>query len=207
MLTLSVSAIAWRRTELEGKVDTEKKDKGKYAIGLLCMLVEVGLSGWVGNYFEKHLKDKAANFSVWARNIQISSYSMLIFLPMMYMELAQSDIPPSLFAIFTGWSYVTWTLALLGAVTGFLVAFATKLTDSVTKTLAGTMGLILTYVSEVMILGLNYDMLITLNSGIAILCVLLYNQPLEVKVEKSPAVSDVQLNDVEKTKLLISGNR
>lgn len=176
ILALAVGSIAFRRSALGAATQDKHYDPALYTFGLAAISFEVTLSGWVSNYFEKHLKDKAAGFSVWARNIQMSAFSMLLFIPGFAMEYASSGSEVD--SLFFGWSVVTWMLALVGAGTGFLVAFATKLTDSVTKTFATSMGLLLTYLTEVMLLGTSFDIIIAVNSAIAVLAVLLYNQKL-----------------------------
>ena len=151
-----------------------------------------------------HLKDKTANFSVWARNIQISTWSSCLFVPLYCIELSQASPEVVAAGFFGGWSIVTWGLALLGAITGFLVAFATKLTDSITKTLAATMGLLLTYVSEVFLLGLSFDVFITASSLIAVFCVVLYNTKL-VYEKEGGSKEDMELEPAANEKLVRGG--
>lgn len=207
MLTIAVSSIAYRRAELEGKKEAGKgTDFTMYCMGLGAIMIEVALSGWVSNYIEMHLKDKAANFSVWARNIQISTWSSVIYVPLYFVELSEHP-ETAAGGFFGGWSMVTWSLALIGALTGFLVAFATKLTDSITKTLAGCMGLLLTYVSEVATLGLSFDTFITANSLIAVLCVVLYNSKLVYEEEKEVTAVDMEQDPASNEKLLKGDGR
>ena len=82
----------------------------------------------------------------------MSVTSIVIAVPYLFLEinsLSTEECSVGIWVIFKDWSSVTVALVFMGAATGFLVAFATKLTDAVTKTLAMSMGLLLTYATEV----------------------------------------------------------
>lgn len=107
-----------------------------WLLGLLAVVVEVVLSGFASIYFEKVLKSADETYSVWDRNFQLASWSILVYAP-----LTLHENPASPFA---GWSWMAAACAAAGALGGVLVALSLKYADSVTKTIATTGSIVLT---------------------------------------------------------------
>ena len=99
-------------------VEANERKMTEWFIGMAASLGDVILSGFVSIYFEKVLKSKTETYSVWDRNFQLAFWSMVIYFPWAIYEHPTAP--------FHGWSAVTVTLALLGAIGGILVALVIK---------------------------------------------------------------------------------
>merc|ERR1712083_762555 len=99
-----------------------------------------------------------------------------------------------LMSFFAGWSLITWFVAILMACGGLLVAFATKHADSVAKTIATSVALVLVVVLEILLLGASADPIVILPALIVLLAMETYREagrvskdpPVAVKLPTSP---------------------
>merc|ERR1712007_53330 len=128
---------------------------------------------------ERYLKD--GSFSVWSRNLQVSAWSLFLYVVLEVIqgarivsgetasrvEVGGTNVFQSVYSIFVGWSAVTWLVAILGACGGLLVAFATKHSDAVSKTIATSVAVILVVSLEVPFLGVPLDPIVCIASLIA----------------------------------------
>lgn len=119
---------------------TSSSSHGEWWLGVLAVLVEVFLSGFVSVYFEKVLK--TSSLTVWDRNFQLAVYSSIVYLMLHRFQTSSFDL-------FAGWSFVSMVVALLGALGGILVALCLKYLDSIIKSLCTTGN-------SVVALGLGY---------------------------------------------------
>ena len=79
---------------------------------------------------------KTTTLTVWDRNLQLAVYSMIIYVPWAIWE---SPGDP-----FHGWSPITLTVALLGALGGILVAMVIKYADGLAKNMATASSIVIT---------------------------------------------------------------
>jgi drug/metabolite transporter (DMT)-like permease len=109
------------------------------ALGVVAVLSMSTTSGFAGVYVEKVLKSAGA--SMWARNLQLSVYSVgfgvLQTLFFDWSSLAEHGF-------FHGFSWVAWLTILIGALGGLLVAVVVKYADTVIKGFATSSSIILT---------------------------------------------------------------
>jgi UDP-sugar transporter A1/2/3 len=101
--------------------------------GYGAVLMEVMLSGFASIYFEKVVKSTTEVVTIWERNMQLSFYSIIIYLCMISYDCSFSETPK---ALGENWSGLTMMVAFLGAFGGLLVAATLKYADSILKTLA-----------------------------------------------------------------------
>jgi len=110
-------------------------------LGTVAVLIEVTLSGFASIYFEKVIKIDPQKLSIWERNFQLALGSFPI-----YVLFIITDSPVGGFA--SGWSFLAWIVAALGAAGGLLVALSIKYGDSILKTLATTGAIVLSSVLD-----------------------------------------------------------
>jgi len=108
--------------------------EGAYVVGVVAVALDSALSGFATIYFEKVLKTTI--LTVWDRNLQLSFWSMTIYLPWSFIEHADNPL--------AGWSWLTLLVALLGAVGGILVALVIKYADGLAKNMATASSIVIT---------------------------------------------------------------
>ena len=106
-----------------------------FILGLIAVGSEVTLSGLISVYFQKVLQDDKRSLSAWDRNIQLATFSIILYFPTFHGD-----------GYFAGWSLVTVMVSVLGAMGGLLVAFSMKYTDAILKALATSGAIVLTSV-------------------------------------------------------------
>ncbi|CAN0453011.1 unnamed protein product, partial [Ascophyllum nodosum] len=107
----------------------------QYVLGVAAALAQVVLSGFVGVFFEKVLKSKVGDLSVWDRNVQLAIYSISLYLPVALLEEG---------TLFHSWTWNAVILAVLGSAGGLLVALITKHLDALLKTFATSGAIVVT---------------------------------------------------------------
>jgi UDP-sugar transporter A1/2/3 len=227
MLTVSVTIITYQlgNKGQHGTGDSTKKDVAvsEFCIGVCAVLVEVTMSGWISVYFEKYLKDRSSAFSVWARNLQLSFWSIVVYSLQIAVKTCSDSLSSSdpnltpktvmgdpeaktLVSLvsaspFQGWSWLTVLLAILGAAGGILVALATKHADAVMKSLSTSAALVLTVSLEVLLLGVGLDMVVCLASGLTIMSLQNFQEASSLPKSPSGSPSAKDAQTVELTKL------
>ena len=109
-------------------------------LGLLCVTISCCCSALAGVYFEKVLKKKTtdntgvskAPVSMWMRNIQLATFSIIIAVLQGIMSPVDGEPKPYLH----GFNACAWVVVLLQAGGGLLVAAVIKYADNVLKGLA-----------------------------------------------------------------------
>jgi len=170
LLVLGVAIITRQRGQAEhnSSVEQSARDGLSYAFGVGLMLVETTLSGMTNAYFERYLKMEEV--SAWGRNLQLSFWSILLYLFVQISQSARGETDDSMSSsFFAGWSFLTCLLVFLGSSGGLLVAFATKHADAIMKAVAASVGLLLTVGFESVLLDVPCDSVVVMASLVAII--------------------------------------
>jgi len=115
--------------------ENDKKELKWEIVGILLILTQNLLSGFVGVFFENILK--ADVFSIWERNVQLAIYSIMFYFP-----LAIYEGP-----VFNGWTIHSVIICIIGGFGGLMVALTVKYTDSIMKTFATSGAIIIAVIS------------------------------------------------------------
>lgn len=114
--------------------DVGSGDTGKdRAFGIVAMLVAGCCSAFAGVYMEAVLKSSERSFMV--RNAQLAAYGCLCALGGF---LWQSDFSTTGF--FRGYTILVWDFVLLQAMGGFLVSWAVRVSSTIAKNYAQSLG-------------------------------------------------------------------
>ena len=110
-------------------------------IGLLAALGACTVSALGSVYFEKIVKDSTANVGIWVRNVQLSVYSLFpaFFVGVMFVDgeaIAKHGF-------FTGYNWVVWSVITCQALGGIIVALCVYYADTVTKSFATSISILL----------------------------------------------------------------
>jgi len=198
VLTLAVIIITYQRGESRsGGQGISAKLGVSFALGVVLTLIEVSLSGLISTYFEKYLKD--GTLSVWGRNLQLSFWSIAVYI---LVQATPSNLSTSVMgadaghvfdnfvsAVFALLRPLPLLLVLLGGGGGLLVAFAIKHADAVLKSMATAFSLVIVVLGEVILMGGGLDPVICMASAIAVLGLQIYQDapkaaPPEVQAAK-----------------------
>lgn len=106
--------------------------------GYGSVLTEVALSGFASIYFEKVVKSTTEVITIWERNFQLGIYSILMYSVIIMYEGGSGER-----VAWSNWSALTFSVSVLGAAGGLLVAATLKYADSILKTLAAAGAIVL----------------------------------------------------------------
>lgn len=172
----------------DGQSSVQKDSSaGSKLVGYLAVLTQVALSGFAAVYFEKVIKSGTEKLSIWDRNVQLAGASIAFYFATFLFEFLRSDTKASTdvatkadatadkSGFFSGWSLITVLLAFLSAGGGILVALTFKHADSILKTLAVSLAIVITTFVGWFVLGTELNVTITIGAISAIIGVLNYN--------------------------------
>jgi solute carrier family 35 (UDP-sugar transporter), member A1/2/3 len=176
----------------DAKISSKNEDSsgnsnefGSKLIGYGAVLIQVALSGFAAVYFEKVIKSSTEKLSIWDRNVQLAGASIAFYFSTFLWEAIRAD--PNKKDIenngssgggggfFKGWSFITLLLACLSAGGGILVALTFKHADSILKTLAVSLAIVLTTFTSWAMLGSKLNITVVIGAISAIIGVLNYN--------------------------------
>lgn len=162
----------------------------------LVVLAEVVLSGFASIYFEKVIKSKTEVVTIWERNFQLGFYSLLVYGAIMLHRSFSSPVN----GMFGNWSFLTFSVAALGAGGGLLVAATLKYADSILKTLAAAGAIVISTILGHLLLNGPFGMTISIGACVTIIAISNYSfdptppeqpsQSLLKPDEESPAESE-----------------
>jgi solute carrier family 35 (UDP-sugar transporter), member A1/2/3 len=177
--------------------DVEKmkvQEGGSAFLGTAAVMIEVVLSGFASIYFEKVIKTDPEQLGIWDRNFQLALASLPIYFMFMAYE-GGGELGHG-----GGWSPIAWSLALLGAAGGLLVALSIKYGDSILKTLATTGAIVLSAGLDHIFMGgpLNAIMMIAGANVVIAICNYTFDTTPVVE-DKALVQQVVEMNKVEES--------
>eukprot|EP01134_Creolimax_fragrantissima_P000647 CFRG0647T1 len=98
--------------------------------GLTAVVIACSFSGFAGVYFEKILKGTSS--SIWIRNIQLGGFGLIIGSVIVYLNDRTAVLETG---FFVGYTNLVWTVILLHAAGGLIIAVVVKYADSILKAL------------------------------------------------------------------------
>uniref|UniRef100_A0A915Q4G5 UDP-N-acetylglucosamine transporter n=1 Tax=Setaria digitata TaxID=48799 RepID=A0A915Q4G5_9BILA len=117
-------------------------------VGLLAVIVACFLSGFAGVYFEKALK--TSSLSLWIRNLQLAFFSIFggFFMVWFYDFEKVNEL-----GFFQGYNSLIWTVVLLQAYGGLVIALVVKYADNILKGFAVSLSIILSSFMSYWLMG------------------------------------------------------
>jgi UDP-sugar transporter A1/2/3 len=171
------------------------KAEGNWATGMAAVGTACVLSGLAGVYFEKILKsDSGSSGSIWVRNVQLSSMSIVIAGTGAYIWDGQA-IRQSGF--FHGYHNIVWATILMQAVGGIIVAVVVKYADNILKGFATSIAIILSVIASVFLFNFVITWLFLAGGSLVVLATYLYalpDQPRSIGVEREGTLTEKPLS-------------
>lgn len=142
------------------------------ALGLFAILCAACTSGFSGVYFEKILKGSST--SLWIRNIQMGLPSMVLSLMTVYVEDGRIVAEKG---FFVGYSVLVWSVVVIQAVGGLIVAVVVKYADNVLKTFASSFGIVISCIVSALFFDFRPNFAFLCGSSLVVLSTVLYSKP------------------------------
>lgn len=163
MLVLAVIQISYDTKP----TNTSAKSTNLYIKGLVFTFLNVMMSGFSTVFMEKTFKDTSKDLTIWERNFQLSVCSIVVYFGIVVFDSGLD--------IFHGWNWMAFTISILGALGGIIVAFSLKFTDSILKSFASTMAIVLTTLIEWQFMEGAMSVYVAIGGMFVILSVYAYN--------------------------------
>lgn len=137
ILMAGVALVQWPADSSDAPVQTPLS-AGFQFVGLMAVLTACISSGFAGVYFEKILKETKQ--SVWVRNIQLGLFGFVFGLIGMLSYDGQRVRESGMFQ---GYNKITFTVVVLQAVGGLVIAAVIKYADNILKGFATSLSIIM----------------------------------------------------------------
>jgi UDP-sugar transporter A1/2/3 len=144
----------------------------KRFMGLLAVLCAACTSGFSGVYFERILK--GAKTSLWLRNIQMGLPSVVIAFITVFAKDANAIRSNGFFA---GYNAMVWTVIMVQAAGGLIVAVVVKYADNVLKVFATSFSIIFSSLVSAVLFNFRPDFSFCSGATLVMISTVLYSQP------------------------------
>jgi len=177
ILTLGVAIV-----QISGSGDLHSKEGGpdnnnnnNRLVGFTCVIFAACTSGFAGVYFERILKGGGSKApTLWIRNIQMGLPSVIIaFLTVFLHDRAQVLEQ----GFFSGYSPMVWTVILVQAVGGLIVAVVVKYADNVLKVFATSFSIIGSCIISSLFLDFHPNYYFTIGTTLVVFSTIIYSRP------------------------------
>mmetsp|Transcript_10429 Transcript_10429/g.9355 ORF Transcript_10429/g.9355 Transcript_10429/m.9355 type:complete len:333 (+) Transcript_10429:1-999(+) len=149
----------------------DSKSKENSFSGLISVLLSCLTSGFAGVYFEMVLKSSKA--SIWIRNIQLAAIGIVFSIIACYYR-DKEDIIEKGFLF--GYDHLVWSVIILQAAGGMIVAVVVKYADNVLKGFATSISIILScLVSSFLLNDVNFNLAFCTGAIVVLAAVFAYS--------------------------------
>lgn len=184
LFILFVGVALVQLVEIQKKTTKSSSTQSPF-IGFVAILIACCLSGFAGVYFEKILKG-STEVSLWIRNIQLASFAV----PFGLLQVLTTDYEEICTKGFWyGYTQLTWTVILLQALGGLLVAVVVKYSDNILKGFSTSLSIIISSVASVYLFDFQLTGQFILGAALVIGSIFLYGK----QVSPSSSVNEKQL--------------
>uniref|UniRef100_A0A0N5A2S6 UDP-galactose translocator n=1 Tax=Parastrongyloides trichosuri TaxID=131310 RepID=A0A0N5A2S6_PARTI len=150
-------------------------------IGLIMVLIGTTVAGFVGTFLEKMFKSNVT--SIWARNFQLSVFSIPIHLITAYVSEYNKI---SSYGLFVGFDHFVILMAFIFGVHGMVVAMLLKHASSILKCFASGFVITLTAIVSIFLFDKWPSYLMIIGTLVILVAVYMYsNYPSKAKIRSS----------------------
>ena len=149
------------------KVTTDQQP----VIGLVAVCVACCLSGFAGVYFEKILKSTPQ--SIYVRNIQLGAVGMVLGLGAVYVTDGNKV---AAHGFFFGYDVAVWSVIMIHAFGGIIVAVVIKYADNILKGFAASAAIIISCVLSMYIFDFELSTLFVIGATLVIIATYMYSR-------------------------------
>jgi len=150
-------------------------------VGFIAVVTACCLSGFAGVYFEKILKSTPQ--SIYVRNIQLGVVGMVLGLGAVYVTDGKKV---SAHGFFFGYDIAVWSVIMLHAFGGIVIAVVIKYADNILKGFASSAAIIISCIVSMYIFDFELSTLFIIGAGLVIIATYMYSK--FVPVSSSPTL-------------------
>jgi len=140
-------------------------------VGFIAVVTACCLSGFAGVYFEKILKSTPQ--SIYIRNIQLGVVGMLLGLGAVYVNDGQKV---TAHGFFFGYDVAVWSVIVLHAFGGIIVAVVIKYADNILKGFAASAAIIISCIVSIYIFNFQLSFLFVFGATLVIIATYMYSR-------------------------------
>jgi UDP-sugar transporter A1/2/3 len=179
ILTLGVAVVQVSGSGDHHSNSSDEASKNR-TIGLIAVLCAACTSGFSGVYFERILKGSTT--SLWLRNVQMGLPSTIIAYLTVYFkdskEIAQ-------IGFFGGYSSIVWTVVIVQAVGGLIVAVVVRYADNVLKVFATSFSIVASCILSAFLFDFHPSLSFVVGASLVVAATVMYSAPETKKRRKS----------------------
>ena len=169
LLFVGVALVQLQPSQLAAQHSTTKQ---RPFIGFLAVLISSLCSGFAGVYFEKILKGKNKENSIWLRNIQLGSLSTVLAVCGMMVNDGEKLKKQG---ILYGYDNFVWLVVVMQAFGGLLVAVVVKYADNILKGFATSFAIILSCVISLYLFNFILSIQFIVGASLVMLAIYFYS--------------------------------
>lgn len=139
-------------------------------LGLLAIIIACISSGLAGVYFvlkEYNMRSGRSGtrtrMSLWVRNVQLSLFS--IFPALFIGVLFKDGEEVTRYGFFTGYNWFVWTIVVLQACRGVLVALVINYSNNIAKNFATGISIVISFVASIFCFDLSITFQVSVSTG------------------------------------------
>eukprot|EP01134_Creolimax_fragrantissima_P006718 CFRG6718T1 len=159
--------------------------------GLTAVVIACSFSGFAGVYFEKILKGTSS--SIWIRNIQLGGFGLIIGSVIVYLNDRTAVLEKG---FFVGYTNLVWTVILLHAAGGLIIAVVVKYADSILKGFATASAIILSALVSLVLFDFNPSRNFCIGATMVIAAVGMYSRP-DAEVTTRPGILPIAMQPIK----------
>ncbi|ORY48303.1 UDP-N-acetylglucosamine transporter [Rhizoclosmatium globosum] len=171
-LVLLTIGIALVQMPTSSSTPVSAKSGANSFVGLVAVFIACVLSGLAGVWFEKVLKGTQA--SVWHRNIQLSTFSII---PGLIGAFLIDGNTISEKGFFHGYTFWAWMAIANQAFGGLIVALVVKYADNILKGFATSISIILSAIASVFLFDFYISLPFVIGAAVVLYATHLYGLP------------------------------
>jgi len=140
-------------------------------VGFIAVVTACCLSGFAGVYFEKILKSTPQ--SIFVRNIQLGVVGMVLGLGAVYVTDREKV---AAHGFFFGYDIAVWSVIMLHAFGGIVIAVVVKYADNILKGFASSAAIIISCVASMYIFDFELSTLFVIGATLVIIATYMYSK-------------------------------
>ena len=149
-------------------------------VGFIAVVIACCLSGFAGVYFEKILKSTPQ--SIYVRNIQLGVVGMILGLGAVYITDGKKVAEHG---FFFGYDIAVWSVIMLHAFGGIVIAVVIKYADNILKGFAASAAIIISCVVSMYIFDFKITTLFLIGATLVIIATYMYSRFVPKPVSSS----------------------